>query len=515
MKGAILIHSAHNERSSRPLFSQWLTSILEGKKQKSTIASLDGIRAIACLIVVAYHISLITTNDIKIWNPSLVPGWLDALAFSGDTGVTLFFVLSGFLLFLPYAKALLFQAPWPSLRQFYLRRALRILPAYYVSLFLMMLIYHPEYLHRDHLKQIFLFMTLFLDSSPLTFKQINGPFWTLAVEWQFYLLLPLLAFGISLIVRRGGLIWRCCSLTVCLGLLIGWGLITRYMGLYLTDHPSETFHMSPIVLKIFLFFCYGIPTAGLHGKFLEDFAVGMIVSSAYLLIRAYPEQSRPSVLLSKLSPWIFLVGLSWLYFMAFWKYDDRVEHTWPVLDRLLPYYPPMSEFGYSVGYGLCVFAILLTSGFLKRIFEWQPLRWIGLLSFGLYMWHLLLLEFLTPNVILPLFLAGWSHKVLYSFYWIWLFVFILPCMLLLFVCIEKPGMQLAARFRGKTSTRNVTETDNRLHSDPAPQSTLDSETALAQPAPQSTLDSETALPQPAPQSTLDPETALPQTEKMH
>jgi peptidoglycan/LPS O-acetylase OafA/YrhL len=465
-----LIQSAHNEKATRPWsrIYEWLTVTFEGKKQKSTIASLDGIRAMACLIVVSYHLSLVTTNDVPLWYVQKAPAFLDALAFAGDTGVTLFFILSGFLLFLPYAKALLFDAPWPSLRQFYLRRALRILPAYYVTLFLMILIWHREYLHPDHIRQLFLFLTLFMDSSADTFKQITGPFWTLAVEWQFYLLLPLLAYGMRMVVQRGKLAWRTWSLAVCLALIVAWGLGTRYMGLYVTDHPQETFHLPKNVLNTFFFFFYGVPNAGLHGKFLEDFTIGMLVSSAYLLVRAYPMDGRLNVFVKRLSPWLFVVGLAWMYGLFLWKYDQRAPHTWPIFDPLLRYYPPLSELGYSIGYGLCIFAVLLGPNLLKRVFEWRPLRWIGLLSFGLYMWHLTLLELFSQICVQYLYLAGWPHKILYSLYWGWLFVAILPCMFVLFITIEKPFMQLAGRFRGKASTRSVTEADNILHNSKQP-----------------------------------------------
>ncbi len=465
MKGIVLIQPVQNGRSTQlwSRVSQWLTFTFEGKKQKSTIASLDGVRAIACLIVVSYHLSLITTNDIPLWYPTHIPGIFDALAFAGDTGVTLFFILSGFLLFLPYAKALLFNAPWPSFRQFYLRRALRILPAYYVTLFLMILIAHREYLQPDHFRQLILFLTLFMDSSSSTFKQIAGPFWTLAVEWQFYLLLPILAYGMRLIVRHGSRVWRVCSLGLCLAIVITWGIVTRYIGLYVTDHPQETFHLPHTLLHYFLLFTYGIPTAGLHGKFLEDFAIGMLVSSGYLLVRAGPENSRVNKWVEKLGPWIFLIGLGWLYATFLWKYDLRAPHTWSGLDPLLRYYTSMSELSFSIGYGLCIFAILLGPMLLRRIFEWRPLRWIGMLSFGLYMWHLMLLVFFSQLLIHSLFIAGWPHKVLYSLYWVWLFAFILPCIFVLFISVEKPFMQLAERFRGKASTRSVTEADNILH----------------------------------------------------
>src|SRR5438552_17378506 len=82
-------------------FYNWLVSTLEGKQVKGNILVLDGIRAIACLGVVMFHINLITTRNIPLWVPKSAPPLITGLAFSGDTGVSLFFILSGFLLFLP------------------------------------------------------------------------------------------------------------------------------------------------------------------------------------------------------------------------------------------------------------------------------------------------------------------------------------------------------------------------------------------------------------------------------
>src|SRR6266851_1635976 len=108
-------------RGSRPLLS-----ILQGKEQ-NTIAVLDGVRAIACLSVIAFHISLIAMSY-HVWQPYPTSNFLvSAIAMQGGSGVTLFFVLSGFLLFMPYAKALLFaEEQWPSIKRFYVRRIFRI-----------------------------------------------------------------------------------------------------------------------------------------------------------------------------------------------------------------------------------------------------------------------------------------------------------------------------------------------------------------------------------------------------
>ena len=442
------------------LFAQWFTALLEGKVQKNNIAALDGVRAIACLSVVAFHISLVTRQDIHIWNPDYVNPLISAIALSGDTGVTLFFILSGFLLFLPYAKTLLFEhAQWPSIRRFYLRRVLRIIPAYYITLFLMVLLYRPEYRHLDHLRNWGFFLTLFMDSSQSTYKSINGPFWTLAVEWQFYLLLPILAIGMGLLVRRGSLARRLRTLLLCLGGLIVWGIGTRYAGLYLNAHPSATFLLPRPVLNYILPFIYGASGNGTHGKFLEDFAIGMLLSTAYILARNLPAGNILQTRLRQFAPWLLAGALLWLLLMVMWKYNQAnlqsPLHPWPFFDHLASIYDSVGEFGFAIGYGLFVAATLFGAAWLKRPFEWAPLRWIGFISFGIYMWHLLLLESFTELVMVHL--HNLSHLLQYSLYWGWLLVFIIPCALALYLLVEKPFMNLGHKPQRPTHEETSSE----------------------------------------------------------
>lgn len=457
-----LIDSTHSFfdrwRSGLQQIYAWLITIFEGKQSKNTIAPLDGIRALACLMVITYHVSLITTKDRPLWNPTHYPVILSALIFACDMGVTLFFILSGFLLFLPYAKALLFDAPWPSMRQFYIRRALRILPAYYVTLLLMILLYDPEYLRPDHLTNTLLFLTLFMDSSTTTFKAINGPFWSLAVEWQFYLLLPFLALGMRLFVRRGSLRWRIPMLILCLCVLVAAGLLTRHIGLYVTQHPGETFTLPPKLFTPLLALIYGLPTNGLHGKFLEDFAIGMAISSCYIFLHARPGIMQQKLQRSLLLPGLLLCGLVWLVIMCLWKYNIRYPHIIPFFDSFTMRYSLWSELGFSLGFGICIFAILFGPTILQNLFSWRLLRWLGLLSFGLYMWHLKLLEDFNQHVLSHV--SYWNRVILYGSFWIWLLVVIVPCMFLLFLLVERPGMQLGNRFRTKTSTRSTVQAEN-------------------------------------------------------
>src|SRR2546429_3822760 len=217
-------------------FNQSETTSLEVSKPKSQIPVLDGVRAVACLAVLSYHVNFLARNY-GIWRPLHGINTLIAtLAYFGESGVILFFLLSSFLLFLPYAKSLLFDSPWPSLRRFYLRRIFRILPGYFVALFLITLFFHPEFLHHSHWHDLWLFLTFRMDNA--LSQQLNGPFWTLTVEFQFYLLLPIIAWLFSLIVRRGTLHWRMLKLTLCLFLMTAWGLLTRYWGLFIADTPK-------------------------------------------------------------------------------------------------------------------------------------------------------------------------------------------------------------------------------------------------------------------------------------
>ena len=220
-------------------FGRWISFLLEDKQpdsKKNTIAVLDGVRGVAVLMVMVFHIDRMTGDN--LWSRVTYP-LSTSISTAGGTGVTLFFVLSGFLLFMPFAKALLYKTRWPLARVFYLRRALRIIPAYYVSLFLLILFTHPEYLHRDHLKDLFLFATFFMDSTRTTFRQINGPFWTLATEWQFYMLLPLICLAIALIVSRVPVQRRLRAVSFCLLGVIALGLFVRFWDFTFSITPRR------------------------------------------------------------------------------------------------------------------------------------------------------------------------------------------------------------------------------------------------------------------------------------
>jgi peptidoglycan/LPS O-acetylase OafA/YrhL len=164
------------------------------------LPGVDGLRALAALWVVAFHMRAFSGAHL-----TGAPGF-DMLIRSGSTGVSLFLVLSGFCLYTPYAAG---RQGRFSTMHFLARRCGRLLPAYYASLCVTLLVIAvaagPLGLLRldaagvvwqavAHGTMIHTFFTG-------TFYAVNGAYWSLGLEWQLYLALPLLIVG----VRRMGL----------------------------------------------------------------------------------------------------------------------------------------------------------------------------------------------------------------------------------------------------------------------------------------------------------------------
>jgi peptidoglycan/LPS O-acetylase OafA/YrhL len=134
-----------------------------------------------------------------------------------------------------------------------------------------------------------------------------------------------------------------------------------------------------------------------------------------------------------------------LYYISINPYDYQKYYA--VFTFLDPYTRLFSQIwqqwqsiAYALCYGLCMHALLYGSSRLKRPFEWPVLRWIGLISFSLYMWHLPFI-LLYMNVLLPQF-QGWGAMIKYTGLMAWILFIIFPISLTLYRWIEMPGMRL-------------------------------------------------------------------------
>ena len=178
------------------------------------IAEVDGLRFVAISAVVLYHLSQHTlTRHMAGASVQPAESLLTKLFGLGHYGVQLFFVLSGFLLAMPFAKWRLGLGEKPSLRAYYLRRLTRLEPPYIVA---MLLLFAVPPLVASWMTNggwslwpnllaslVYQHNLIFGAMSP-----INPVTWSLEIEVQFYMLAPALAVVFSIgnaLVRRAGL----------------------------------------------------------------------------------------------------------------------------------------------------------------------------------------------------------------------------------------------------------------------------------------------------------------------
>jgi peptidoglycan/LPS O-acetylase OafA/YrhL len=161
------------------------------------VASLDGLRGLAVLLVLAHHSAQTAGRPDHPLNL-----FLNGILLAGWTGVDLFFVLSGFLI-----TGILYDARGRAnyFRTFFMRRFLRIFPLYYVSL-LILVVLLPALLPPDpalqHMQQELPWYWAFLANVRIAYAGWSESsyilhFWTLAVEEQFYIVWPFLVFSLS------------------------------------------------------------------------------------------------------------------------------------------------------------------------------------------------------------------------------------------------------------------------------------------------------------------------------
>jgi peptidoglycan/LPS O-acetylase OafA/YrhL len=174
---------------------------LESVSKAERVASLTGIRAVAALLVMATHAAYTTGK--------YTHGYVGLVYSRMEIGVPIFFVLSGFLLFGPWVRAVATDGASPSVRRYTWHRVRRIMPAYVVTVLVAYAIYHwrtagpnPGHSLIGLLRNLTL-TQIYTDNYLYSYlHQGLTQMWSLAVEVAFYVALPFLAYLLLVVLCR-------------------------------------------------------------------------------------------------------------------------------------------------------------------------------------------------------------------------------------------------------------------------------------------------------------------------
>lgn len=343
----------------RPPIRVWLQQRF-GRVSRSgeVLPQIEGLRCLAILAVAFFHAEIFFSSKGGLTPAeaaSRTP--LSWIFQQGHVGVQLFFVISGFVLALPYCRAYLpeivSKASRPSMRSYFVRRLSRLEPPYLVSLVLCYIglivrgrFDAGELLPNLLASSVYMHNLLFGGMS-----RVNGVAWSLEIELQFYVLLPFLATVLMLPRwrRRSGL-----------GAMIAASLVVN------------------------LFVAPGTPANRSVIAFFHYFVTGVLLSDV-VLSRQFPVQR---------SVWWDLAGCGAL--AATWTLSAHFEDPW--IDALL-----------LVAVSLLVYSAF-SGRFLRSVFSWWPACLVGGMCYSIYLVHYPLIS-MIGGMLIPWRTETWSLDV--------------------------------------------------------------------------------------------------------
>ena len=313
----------------------------------------DGLRAIAALTIVVTHVAAATRASVE--HP------LGQFFARFDIGVAIFFVISGFLLYRPFAAAHLDGRPGPAVVAFFRRRVLRIFPAYWVVLAVALL-------------------TISWSAGPLALVSWASLFhiyrpetvlgaptlvqsWSLGTEISFYLFLPLYAAVLARIGRTARERLR-----------------AQLVGVVALYAVSVAFRTYALVADL--------PDNGTLSKWLiantDYFALGMVLAIARCWIDR-GEMPEPAFLRARFAP-----AVSWaLAALSFWVVSTRLG-----LPGLLADFTKVDQLLLQLLYGTTGFFLLVPAvfgpqdeGLVRRFLRLRVMVLLGIVSYGIYLWQ--------------------------------------------------------------------------------------------------------------------------------
>jgi len=283
------------------------------------------VRGLAAISVIYWHLGGYVDRDEYFASFFIIPGRL---------AVWIFFMMSGYLIGygLIYGR---YQSTFKSIRNFWFNRLLRLYPIFLTISVLAIFISKPV-INFDFISKELLMIQFSHDYS------LNGVFWTLGVEAQFYLLAPLMVFGFRSIFGKYSKNWYVLYLLTLIPLMVV--LIWKQDFLIALDLRNVIGNLSQ--------FAVGIVMAGYKNRILS---IGVLKNNNVLFVMA------------------ILTGL----FIIIFNHNYGINIITIILSHI-------------IGIGLIALHILLEVRKIYANFFVKILMFLGVLSYGIYAWHGLL-----------------------------------------------------------------------------------------------------------------------------
>jgi peptidoglycan/LPS O-acetylase OafA/YrhL len=320
----------------------------------------DGLRALAALAVLMTHVAFAGGAN--------APNLFGVFFARMDGGVAVFFVLSGVLIYRPFARAHLFAEPSPAVRSYLWRRAIRIYPAYWLAMTFVVYVFGAT--HIPSLRNWLLDYSLLHIYSPHQ-QDAFGPLlqsWTLSTELTFYAFVPLWALLMRRLARgdvRSRIRAQLTGVLVLVAVSALWKAIVLSAGL--DDARIGQ-------LKLWL------------PWWLDMFAVGMALAVLSLAV-AHLGDRPPLRLDGRLAPlvcWLGALGALWWVSVG-----AGLGHTTPAIAHHLLW-------GQHYLYAAVAVLLVLPAVFgpqdpsssrIRAFLQTRVMVFLGTISYGVYLWH--------------------------------------------------------------------------------------------------------------------------------